>query len=531
MDRYYITTAIPYVNGPPHIGHGLEFVQADACARYHRLCGQDTYFLTGSDDNSLNNVRAAEAEGIPTAQLVERNTRAFLRLHELLDISYDQFIRTSVDERHRRGAQKLWRACERAGDIYKKSYQGLYCVSCELFYEEDELVDGLCPEHLRPLELVEEENYFFRLSRYQHRLEELIASDTYQIIPTTRRNEVLSFIRSGLQDFSISRSRQRARGWGIPVPGDDEQVIYVWFDALSNYITALGYADDGELYHRYWVENPNRVHVIGKGIIRFHAVYWPAMLLSAGVPLPQTLFVHGYYTVEGRRMGKSMGNAIDPTILVERYGTDAVRYYFLAATHPTADADFSIASVEARYNADLANDLGNLLNRTVSMINRYRHGIVPAPPMREEPERDLQALAEGLLGRVDRAMATYDHQAALAAIWELVTRANKYVEERAPWNLAKAARTSDTAGEEASTRLDATLYTLAEALRLIAAYLDPFLPRTAGRIREQLGLSAVQPTGAWRDQLVWGQLSPGTHVGQPQPLFPRLETPAGAALS
>ena len=324
-DRYFITTAIPYANSTPHIGFALEIVQTDTFARYHRLRGDDTWFLTGTDENALKNVQAAERAGVPTAEFVERNSQRFQNLREVLDLSFDQFIRTAGDPIHRAGAEKIWRAIDASGDIYRKHYEGLYCVGCEQFYDEDDLIEGRCPEHGTVPDRVEEENYFFRLSRYAGQLEELISSGAYRVIPETRKNEVLSFIRGGLQDFSISRSQVRARGWGIPVPDDPSQVMYVWFDALTNYITALGYADDGPNYQRYWIENPNRTHTIGKGVIRFHAIYWPAMLLSAGVPLPDTLFVHGYITIGGSKVSKSLGNVVDPVQLVEQYGVDAVR--------------------------------------------------------------------------------------------------------------------------------------------------------------------------------------------------------------
>jgi methionyl-tRNA synthetase len=517
--RFFISTAIPYVNGAPHIGHALEAVQVDAMARYRRLVRDDTYFLTGSDDNSITNVTAAEQLGVPVGELVARNTQKFIELDQLLDVSYDHFIRTSVDERHKAGSIKLWEAVSRAGDIYQKDYFGLYCPSCELFYDEDELVDGLCPEHLIPPEPVQENNYFFSLSRYQDELEHIIATDQYKVIPTHRKNEVLSFIRSGLKDFSISRSMQRARGWGIPVPGDEGQVMYVWFDALSNYITALGYATDDELYKRYWVDNPNRVHAVGKGIIRFHAVYWPAMLLSAGVPLPTTLFVHGYYTVEGRKMGKSLGNSIDPVQLVQQYGSEAVRYYLLAATHPTGDGDFSIQNFEARYNADLANDLGNLLNRSVAMIARYRDGTVPLAEAIDEQDEALTRKAEELAPTVAREMERFDFQAANAAIWSVVGAANKYVEMQAPWTLAKAERSPEDGGPD---RLNSVLHTLAETLRLVSIQLNPFLPRTALEMRAQLGLpiEAAQPDWIWDTDIA---------VAEPQSLFPRLDRPSETA--
>ncbi len=514
--RYYITTSIPYVNARPHIGHALEFVQTDAFARFHRLMGDDTRFLTGTDENSLTNVLAAEREGIPTADLVERNAASFVGLTELLDISNDDFIRTAVEERHVEGARKLWIACAANGDIYKKHYSGLYCVRCEQFYTEDELIDGLCPEHHIPPELVEEENYFFRLSRYGDKLLELIDSGQLRVIPETRRNEVRSFVARGLEDFSLSRSRQRARGWGVEVPGDPDQVMYVWFDALANYITALDYGLDQQLYQHYWTENPDRVHVIGKGILRFHAVYWPGMLLSAGEPLPTTVFVHGYLTIDGEKMSKSLGNVVDPADLVDRYGAEAVRYWMLREVPPTGDADYTNEKLERRYNADLANDLGNLLNRTVSMIQRYRGGQIPTP----EGNGDSLGTEE-ITSQIQQSMSVdYDPQQALATIWDAVVRANRYVEETSPWVLAKAERGGD---DDARAKLDTALYSLAETLRIVATALQPFLPETSLRMAEQLGVTIGQKP--WIDELAWGLLQPGTTVDKPRPIFPKLEAP------
>jgi methionyl-tRNA synthetase len=519
--RYYITTTIPYVNGDPHIGHAEEFAQTDVFGRYHRLRGDETYVLTGTDENALKNVQAAEREGISVATLVERNSGRFRELADRLNFQYDQFIRTSVEPRHRAASEKLWKAVEARGDIYKKEYRGLYCVGCELFYDEDELIDGKCPEHLVPPQLVEEENYFFRLSAYQQPLYDLVASDALWITPDFRKNEVLSFIRRGLHDFSISRSVERAKGWGIRVPDDPSQVIYVWFDALINYISALGYAGDEDLYRTFWVDNPHRVHALGKGVIRFHAIYWPAMLLSAGVPLPESEFVHGYINIAGIGMSKSLGNTIDPRELVDLYGVDAVRYFLLRGVHPARDQDFADVDqfhvqLRDRYNADLANDLGNLVNRAVSMIGRYRSASVPEPGSESDRESDVRALAAGLADALSTAIEKYDPQAALAAIWALVKRANRYVEESEPWNLAKAEARGDSG---AAGRLDTALFTLAEAVRVIGTALQPLLPQTAAGIHAQLGAS---PDGTWLEQLHWGRSVVGRPVQTPNPLFPRL---------
>ena len=526
--RWYVTTAIPYVNARPHIGFALEIVLTDALARYHRLIGEDVRFLTGSDENSLKNVQAAEREGIPTQALVDRNAAQFAGLRAPLDLSFDDFIRTSTEPRHLAGVNKLWEACARSGDLYKRAYRGLYCVGCEQFYTEDELVDGLCPEHHTRPELVEEENYFFRLSRYADRLQALIESDQLRVVPQTRKNEVLSFIRLGLADFSVSRSRARAHGWGVPVPGDPDQVMYVWFDALGNYITALGYADEGPLYRRYWVENPNRVHVIGKDIIRFHAVYWPAMLLSAGAPLPTTIFVHGFITVEGEKMSKSLGNVLDPVALVEQYGTDAVRYYLLREIPATEDGDFSLERFVRAHNTDLADQLGNLLNRVVSMVGRYYGGAVPAPGALDVVDRRLVETATGLRDRVDAALARFAPHEALAAIWELVGAANRYVAEVEPWTLAKRRKAGGEDGAAAEARLATALYNLVEALRLIAHYCTPFIPATAEGIARQLGV-ALETSGDWKQISSWGRYPAGTQVRPGSVLFPKIELPAEAA--
>jgi methionyl-tRNA synthetase len=524
---WYVTTAIPYVNARPHIGFALEIVLTDALARYHRLIGEDVRFLTGSDENSLKNALAAEQEGIPTQQLVDRNAEQFRELREPLNLSFDDFIRTSADPRHLPGVVKLWEACANNGDIYKGSYSGLYCVGCEQFYTEDELVDGLCPEHLTRPELVQEENYYFKLSAYADQLRELIESDQLRIVPQTRRNEVLSLIRGGLADFSVSRSHTRAHGWGIPVPGDAEQVMYVWFDALGNYITALDYAHDGPLYEHYWVHNPNRVHVIGKGIVRFHAVYWPAMLLSAGVPLPTTIFVHGYITAEGEKISKSRGNVVDPVELATRYGTDAVRYYLLRAIPATEDGDFALERFIRLYNADLADRLGNLLNRVVSMVGRYYGGVVPVPGTPNDADRTLMETAAGLRERVDAALARFAPHDALAYVWELVDGANKYVEESAPWALAKR-RKSGPDADEASARLATVLYNLTEALRLVAHYCAPFIPAAAEGIARQLGIG-LEVGGEWERVVRWGGYPAGNIVQPGGVLFPKLELPAEIA--
>lgn len=498
MSRRYLTTAIPYVNSKPHLGFAMELVQTDVMARHWRHRGHEVRFLTGTDDNSLKNAIAAEAEGVPASELVDRNAAAFHGLREPLQISFDDFIRTASDPRHRVGVERLWRATEDAGDLYRKHYEGLYCVGCEQFYSEAELVDGLCPEHLTAPTLVSEENWFFKLSRYEDRLRKLIESGELRIEPESRRNEVLGFIKTGLQDFSISRSTERARGWGIEVPGDPGQVIYVWWDALGNYITALDYGTEGENYRHWWAESDERTHVIGKGIVRFHAVYWPAMLMSAGQPLPTTIYVHDYLTVEGRKLGKSLGNAIDPVSIVDQFGADALRWWLVRDVPRVGDADYTTERLISRYHEDLANGLGNLVNRTVSMIHKYRGGTVPPlpDPLPVTPLTDAIASAPSV---VDTAMDRFDFRQATAGIWKIVEEANRYVVEVAPWNLAKAEKNADS---EASRTLSSALALLVHAGRVVAEELIPFLPEAARRVTEQLG---------------------GDQLPEAQPLFPRIE--------
>jgi methionyl-tRNA synthetase len=480
--RFYITTAIPYVNGDPHIGFALECVQADVLARHRRVRGDAVRFLSGTDDNSLKNVEAATAAGLQVAQFVNAKAARFAALRDPLELSYDDFIRTSVDGRHRPGVERLWRACAAAGDLYERDYEGLYCVGCEAFVSPDELVDGLCPEHGVPPEHVAERNWFFRLSRYQDELRLLIESGRLRVEPGHRRNEALSFIASGLADFSVSRSRERVQGWGIPVPGDASQVIYVWFDALANYLTALDYGTDGERYATWWKGADERVHVIGKGILRFHAVHWPAILLSAGEPPPATIFVHDYVTVNGLKLSKSRAVNGDPSALAARYGTAALRWWFLRDVPRAGDADFREEQLAARAN-ELADELGNLVNRTITLVNRFRPGGVDAsgaPP--EEAGPLLIAVAQAP-GSIAEALDRFDFRAATSSLWNVVTEANRFVSTTRPWDLGKAERGGDAT---AARRLEGVLVALLEACRATARELRPFLPAAAARIEQAL---------------------------------------------
>jgi methionyl-tRNA synthetase len=516
--RWYVTTAIPYVNASPHLGFAQEAIVTDTLARYHRQYGDDVRFLTGTDENSLKNVQAAEREGLLTADLVARNAAQFYALRDALTLSFDDFIRTSVRAEHIEGVHKLWRACARNGDIYQKAYRGLYCVGCEQFYTEDELVDGLCPEHVTPLTMVEETNYFFHLSHYADRLQQLIRTNALRIVPEKRRNEVLRFIQRGLEDFSISRTQARAHGWGIPVPDDPDQVMYVWFDALGNYITALNYAHEGPLYQRYWVHSPARTHVIGKGITRFYAIYWPAILLSAQVPLPTQILVHDYVTIDGHKISKSLGDMVDPIALATRYGADAVRYYVLRAIPSTEDGDFTAARFDALYTTDLADQLGNLVRRVVNMIQRYADGKVPTPASADEAtEQALKAVAAALPASVHAAMQRFAIHEALVGIWAFIGAANKYIEETKPWVLAK--RSTDHG------RLTTVLATMAEVIRLIAYHCAPFLPTTAAAIAASLGLP-WPPEQCAPATLQWSTAASHATVREAAVLFPKQARPA-----
>lgn len=463
--KFYLTTAIPFVNAAPHIGFALELVQADAVARWNRANRRDVFFLTGADENSLKNVRAAEAEKISTLKLVERNTQKFLKLTKALNISHDAFVRTSLPG-HFAGVQALWQAC-RKEDIYRKSYQGLYCVGCETFYLSKDLVQGTCPEHRTVPELVNEENYFFRLSNYQARLAELIESGELEILPASRHNEVLSFVKMGLEDFSISRSKARAKNWGVPVPGDPDQMMYVWFDALSNYITALGYGQAAPaLFRRYW---PADLHVIGKGITRFHAIYWPAMLLSAGLPLPKKIFVHGYLTIEGNKISKSLGNTVDPFAMVSAFGADPLRYYLLRYVHPTQDGDFSVGKLADAYTADLTNGLGNLVSRITGLIEQNR-AVIPPPKPKKFPAEFGRWMDAGCFDDL------------LKFIWSEIKRWDTLIATSEPWKLAKEGKTA---------KLNAVLKQAVSGIVTVAHWLEPFLPETADKIKQALSAQPI----------------------------------------
>lgn len=473
MTRFYVTTAIPYVNASPHLGHALEFVQADILARGRRLRGDDVRFLSGTDDNALKNVLAAEAAGVSVAEFVAQRADEFEDLRRTLGLSLDDYIRTSTDPRHRPGVEKLWLATAAADDLYVRDYEGLYCVGCEQFYKPTELEEGRCPEHRTEPEVVSERNWFFRLSRYTRPILEAIETGRLRIEPTARRNEVVEFLRSGLEDISVSRSAERAHGWGIPVPGDPDQVIYVWYDALGNYITSLGYGTDHPDYRTWWLESDERVHVIGKGILRFHAVYWPAFLLSAGEPLPTAIFVHDYLTVDGAKISKSAGSYTDPSSVVETYGADPLRWWFAADVPRVGDADFTEQRLIDRVNQDLANGYGNLVNRIVTLVDKYRSGVPPQPPSNDPLLDRLDATRIS----VHQALDDFDIRAAASEIVSLIRAANSYIQQHRPWE--------HTSPNEAP-RFDHTLGALHATALAIGELLGIIAPDVSGRAANQL---------------------------------------------
>jgi methionyl-tRNA synthetase len=510
-DVFYITTPIYYPNDVPHIGHAYTSVAADVIARYHRLRGDEVFHLTGTDEHGLKIQRAAEAAGTDVQTWVDEMAPKWKGVWERLGIAHDDYIRTT-EPRHERAVTRFLTAVHDNGrdDIYLGTYEGLYCVSCEAYYVEDELVEGLCPIHHRPVELVTEENYFFRLSAYQDRLLEYYTEHPEAVEPETRRNEVLSLIRGGLRDFSVSRT---SFDWGIRLPWDPTHVCYVWFDALANYVTAAGYASDPDRFDRVW---PADIHLVGKDILRFHAVYWPAMLLAAGVELPKQVWAHGYLTVGGQKMSKTNLTGIHPFELLDHFGVDSYRYYFMREIQFGADGNFSWEAMTERHNADLANGLGNLASRVLAMLGSYYAGQVPEPG--DAADGGIAALVPEVVARVDAHMERVALSQAIGSVWELVDAANKYLVETEPWALAKDADRRDDLG--------AVLYTAAETLRILAVLIVPVMPEAAARLWSQLGLDEASPLGEQRlpGAAAWGGLVPGTRTAKGPSLFPRLDT-------
>ena len=513
MESYYVTTPIYYVNDEPHLGHIYTTIAADVLARQQRMSNRNVFFLTGVDEHGQKVQQAAEERGIAPIELADQVVARYESLWPQLRVTNDDFIRTSSD-RHKRGVQAMWQRLVDAGTIYKGFYEDWYCVPCETYWKETQLKDAdcweerKCPDCQRGVEKVQEESYFFRLSDFQDRLLDHIRSHPDFIAPASRRNEVLSFVESGLNDLSVSRT---TFSWGVPVPGDEKHVVYVWIDALTNYLSALGFPDQDIPEH--W---PADVHLIGKDILRFHAVYWPCMLMAAELPLPKRVFAHGWWTVEGQKMSKSLGNALRPADLLAQYDADVIRYFLLREVPFGQDGDFSAAALMQRYNTELANDIGNLLNRSLAMLQKYRGGVLGSVDEETEIDRALIADVEAMQLEVVNAMENQAFHTALERINAVVRHGNRYVEENAPWALAKT-------GNDA--RLDTVLYHLVETLRLVALQLLPFMPAKMGAMLTQIYGEAVDTEAmSFARHGGWGLLAAGHSCAKPEPIFPRLET-------
>lgn len=507
-EKFYITTAIAYTSKTPHIGNTYEIVLTDAIARHNRFIGKDVFFLTGTDEHGQKIQEIAEAEGITPQEHVDKIAGEIRNIADMLNISYDGFIRTT-DDYHVKAVQKIFRKLYDQGDIYKSEYEGWYCTPCESFWTKTQLKDGCCPDCGREVKKTKEEAYFFKMSKYQERLERHIAENPDFICPESRKNEMVNnFIKPGLQDLCVSRT---SFTWGIPVEFDPGHVVYVWIDALSNYITALGYSVDekGELYKKYW---PADVHIIGKDILRFHTIYWPIMLMALGEPLPKQVFGHPWMLFGEEKMSKSRGNVIYAQDLVRHFGVDAVRYYMLHEMPYAQDGTITYEVFISRYNSDLANTLGNLVTRTVAMVNKYFGGVLPEPGAEGEFDADLKNIAVSAIDGVEKKMATYHVADSLDEIWKVANRANKYIDETAPWVLAK--------DEQSRERLGTVLYNLIETIRIIAALLSSYMPETSEKIAAEIGADEL----SYESVKSFGASKPGTKVGSAAVLFARIDT-------
>lgn len=506
-EAFYLTTAIDYVNSIPHIGTAYEKIGADVLARFMRMEGKEVWFQMGNDEHSTNVLKAAKEQGVPPKAYCDLMRGKFTDIWEKLHISYDGFIQTSED-RHHQAAKKLFKTIHENGDIYEGEYEGWYCESCEAFYTEKDLVDGHCPHHQAKPKWLKETNFFFKLSKYRDQLVQHIESHPEFILPEIRRNEILSLLHQGLEDISVSRSGFE---WGIPLPNDESHVIYVWFDALINYLTAVGYGTQDQNFSKWW---PASIHVIGKDITRFHCVIWPAMLLSAGLPLPKTVFGHGFVYLKGEKMSKSLGNVVTPMDVIDAYGPDALRYYLLRNSSFGADGNFTWEDFIKRYNSDLANDLGNVLNRSLGMARKYFGGKIQKGE--EGPEDTELIQVAGETGKKLRKAMNYhqgdlNYHQALEAIWELIGAIDKYIDQTAPWTLKK---------NNQDARLNQVLHNVFNGIRLVGMWVFPFLPETAKKLYHQIQLPLPQ---SFTEGAPWGAMPDSHQLGEASPLFPRIE--------